>query len=87
MLWQALCTNEGFTRVKFHFDSDPDGQPGPRRTIELTVGRILSIRPATHPAGKQGEQVTLTYDGLLVDGIPSNDIPYFYFYFSGGRRK
>jgi type VI secretion system Hcp family effector len=87
ILWHAQCTNEGFTKVKFHFNSDPDGQPCPRRTIELTVGRILSIRPATHPTGKQGEQVTLTYEGMLVNGIPSDDIPDFYFYFSGGRRK
>ncbi len=87
ILFQALCTNEGFTKVRFHFTSDPDGQPCPGRTIELSVGRILSIRPVTHPTGKKGEQVTLTYEGLLVNGIPSDDIPYVYFSFSGGRRK
>ena len=82
ILLHAVFTNEGFTKATFHFNTDPDGKPCPGRTIELTGGRILTI----HTAGK-GEKMTLIYTGLLVNGIPSDDIPYFYFYFSGGRRK
>jgi type VI secretion system secreted protein Hcp len=76
-LLQALVTNEVFRAATLHFNrANSDGKPSDVRTIELTNGKIADIKPSKDASGKRCEDVTLVYEGLLVNGIPDGIIPY-----------
>ncbi len=76
-LLQALVTNEVFTAARLQFTRlASDGKPFDVRTIELTNGRIADIKPSKNPSGRRCEDLTLVYEGLLVNGIPDGIIPY-----------
>ena len=80
-LLQALATNEGFKTATLSFNRiGPDGKPVLARTIELTNGVIVhyAIRPAKDSGGKRYQDVTLAYEGLLVNGIPDGIIQHSY---------
>ena len=70
-------TNEVFRAATLQFNcANSDGKPSDVRTIELTNGKIADIKPSKDSSGKRCEDVTLVYEGLLVNGIPDGIIPY-----------
>jgi type VI secretion system secreted protein Hcp len=75
-LLQALVTNEVFKSATLQFNRiGPDGKPVVAHTIELTNGQIVRIKPATGSGGIVWEDVTLAYDGLLVNSIRTAILP------------
>jgi len=69
LLWSALCSNEGFkTATLSYARPDASGKLSLYHTIELTNGAIASIRPAGIHNGKKGEELTLTYEEMRIDG-------------------
>jgi len=77
-LFQALVVNEVFKAATIQFpNTGSDGKPSTVRKIELTNGSIIDIRQAPSNAGKKCENVTLTYEDLLVNGTPHGVIPHF----------
>lgn len=91
LLWSALCTNEGFKTATLSFARpSTNGKEVVYQTIELTNGTICRIEAAfpnlvSHGAGggggagksKRFEEVSLTYESIKVNGMPSAVLPSF----------
>jgi len=79
LLWSALCTNEGFVTATLSFGRPTaGGKPTLAHTITLTNGAISKVNqynPGSVGGGKKWEKVTLTYEGLTVDGLKDGVIP------------
>ncbi len=78
LLFNASCTGEGFEQAKLTFDPSgpgPDGKTGLARDIELTNGAIVKIKLFAK-GGKKYEDVTLSFEGLHVNGIADGLIPH-----------
>jgi type VI secretion system Hcp family effector len=76
-LLRALATSEVFETASLSFNRiGSDGKPVVVQTIELKNGTICAIKPATDSGGKQYEDVTVVYNGLLVNGIKDGIIPF-----------
>lgn len=76
-LLQALATSEVFETATLSFSRiGSDGKPAVVHTIELTNGILIAIKPAMGSHGTRYEDVTLVYDGLLVNGIKDGIIPF-----------
>lgn len=77
LLLQALSTNELIATAELSFNRiGPDGKPAVVHTIELTNGHIISIKPVMGSAGKRYEDVTVSYNGLRVNGTGNGIIPH-----------
>ena len=77
LLWQALCSNEGFTTATLQFAKPgPSGKPAVKYTIELTNGLISEIRRARDASGKPCEHVSLTFEKMTVNGLAHGIVPY-----------
>ena len=77
LLWQALCSNEGFRTVKLQFyKPTPRGTSAVTCTIELTNGVISEIKRARDASGKPSEHVSLTFEKMTVNGLPHGIVPY-----------
>jgi type VI secretion system Hcp family effector len=77
LLWQALCSNEGFTTATLQFAKpSPSGKPAVKYTIELTDGLISEITRARDASGKPCEHVSLTFEKMTVNGLAHGIVPY-----------
>jgi type VI secretion system secreted protein Hcp len=76
LLLQALCTNEGFKTAILEFVR-PSGKAAMYKIIELSNGGILKITPAW-AGGKKCEDVTLSYEGIVVNGVPDGIVVDFH---------
>jgi type VI secretion system secreted protein Hcp len=76
-VFQACCTGESFTIAVLTVPkATPHGNSFVYHTIELTNGTISSIKPGKIHNGKSSESVSLTYEGLKVNGAPSERVPF-----------
>jgi type VI secretion system Hcp family effector len=76
-LLQALVTNEVFTTATLSFSRlNPNGKPVAAHKIELINGTISNIKQAADSRGKWSQDVTLTFEELVVDGMPNGVIPW-----------
>jgi type VI secretion system secreted protein Hcp len=79
LLWQALCTNEGFVTATLSFARPSSGgKLTLAYTIELTNGTISNVNqynPGKIGGGKKWEKVTLIYEDLKVNGLKDGIIP------------
>ena len=77
LLWQALCSNEGFTTATLQFAKPgASGKPALKYTIELSNGLISEIRRARDASGKPCEHVSLTFEKMTVNGLAHGIVPY-----------
>jgi type VI secretion system secreted protein Hcp len=75
LLWQALCTNEGFQTATLKFNRpDSSGKESLYSTIELTNGVIVNIKRYTESTGRKCEELTLSYHSVTVNGIANGVI-------------
>jgi type VI secretion system secreted protein Hcp len=79
LLWQALCSNEGFVTATLSFARpSPGGNNFGVHTIELTngfVAKVVGYHGAGRAAGKRWQKITLTYESIKVNGLPDGIIP------------
>jgi type VI secretion system Hcp family effector len=77
LLWQALCSNEGFKTATLSFARPTsDGKLHVATTIQLTNGRIIAITSSKGASGKACENLTLMYDEMLVNGVRNAVVPH-----------
>jgi type VI secretion system secreted protein Hcp len=76
LLWQALCTNEGFEVAKLSFlEPSGSGKETIHQTITLTNGTISKIEYAPPLMGKKRQAITFSYEELAVNGAKGVVIP------------
>jgi type VI secretion system secreted protein Hcp len=76
LLWQALCTNEGFQSAKLSFlRPSASGKETVYHTIVLTNGAISKIEYAPPFKGKKRQAITFSYGELAVNGARGVLIP------------
>jgi type VI secretion system secreted protein Hcp len=76
-LLQALANGEVFSVAKLQFNRiGQDGKPRITHTIELTNGTVCRVKQTIGSGGKPCDNVTLAYEGLLVNGVPNARLPH-----------
>jgi type VI secretion system secreted protein Hcp len=75
-LYQALCTNEAFTEATISFfKPSKEGKPVVYHTITLTNGAIADIRQFGVRKGKRCESISLDYESIKINGLPTEIEP------------
>jgi type VI secretion system secreted protein Hcp len=76
LLWQALCTNEGFQLATLSFAKpSSSGKETVYQRITLTNGTISNIGYAQPLNGKRRQAITFQYEDLAVNGAVGVHIP------------
>lgn len=76
LLWQALCTNEGFQLATLSFvKPSTGGKETVYQRITLTNGTISKIEYAPSLNGKRRQAITFSYEDLAVNGAKGVHIP------------
>jgi type VI secretion system secreted protein Hcp len=76
LLWQALCTNEGFQSATLSFfRPSAGGKETVYYTVTLTNGTISKIEYAPPFKGKKRQAITFQYEELAVNGAKGVLIP------------
>jgi type VI secretion system secreted protein Hcp len=74
LLWQMAVTSENIPTIKLSYQrTGSNGKPTLTHTIELTNASIVNVRRMRGSNRKGWEDVTLAYQDLSINGVPSED--------------